>query len=292
MKEVYYKPSGKFSMLFFPYFILLHALLIPVLSIIYIYLIYYIPIAYFNFLIAIGCGIAEGLVMTASISLGKVRNNKLALLFGFIAICVMKYVQWCVYIPIVFTDAYKLYELTVSEQFAMSFDLLLHPSMAIEFIQIINQEGVWSIRTFTFHGVLLSIVWLLEFLIMAASACAVLLEKSKFPFCEEEGTWYVEMPQKIAANLPEHFDSFKADMEKGDFSELIRLSKEYQPEPSQYLSLTFYKPQQSEHYYLKTKKVTITNDDGKEKRNEEVLIEYISIDNDSAREIQAPSTQP
>lgn len=93
LKEIYYKPSGRFSILFFPYFILFQALSIPLLSIIYIYLIYYIPIVYFNFLFTLGCGVTAGLVMMGIIPLGKVRNNKVALLFGIIAVCIMKY-RW------------------------------------------------------------------------------------------------------------------------------------------------------------------------------------------------------
>lgn len=290
MKEVYYKPSGKSSISFLPYFILLQAVFIPILSIVYIYLIYYIPLIYFNFLITVGCGIAAGLVMTAIITLGKVRNNKLALFSGIIAVCIMKYVQWCVYIPIVFTNAYEVLELTVPERFGMSFDLLIHPAMVIDFIGIINQEGVWSIFTINFKGALLTIVWLLEFLLMAGSACVVALEKSKSPFCEEDGTWYAKMPDEIGARLPENLDGLKTAMENGDFNELIQLSKEYKPDCSQYLSLTFYKPRNSEHYYLKIEKVTVTEDKGKEKRHKEVLVEYISIDNNSAGEIQASAS--
>lgn len=291
MKEVYYKPSGKFSLSFLLYFILFQALSIPLLSIIYIYLIYYIPIVYFNFFITLGCGIAAGFVMTGVIHLGKVRNNKVALLFGIIAMCIMKYVQWCVYIPVVLTNAYEVYELTMTEQFGMSLDLLSHPSVVFESIGFINQVGVWSIFTISFKGILLTIVWLLEFLLMTAAACIVSTEKSKSPFCEEERAWYVEVPNKIMASLPENFDNIKKDMEKGDFNELIRLSKDYKQGDSGYLSLTFYKARHSERYYLKIKKMTVTNDNGKEKTSENILIEYISIDNNSAGEIQASFSQ-
>lgn len=290
LKEVYYKPSGKFSISFFPYFILLQAVFIPILSIVYIYLIYYIPIIYFNFLITLGCGMAAGLVMTAIITFGKVRNSKLALFSGIIAVFIMKYVQWCIYIPIVLTNAYGMYDLTLPERFGMSLDLLLNPSVVFDYVSIINQVGVWSISNITFKGVFLTIVWLLEFLLMAGSACSVALYRPKYPFCEEDGTWYIKMPDKIRASLPEKLGSFKNAMESGDFNELMRLSKEYKPDSSQYMSLIFYKPKNEKHYYLKIERVTVTEEKGKEKRHEETLVEYISIDNQSAGEIRTSSS--
>lgn len=289
MSEVYYKPSGKLSPSFFLFFILFQVLAIPLLSFVYIHLIYYIPVVYFNFFVTVGCGLAVGLVMMGAITLGKVRNNKIALLFGIIAMCVMKYVQWCVYIPIVFTDAYELFELTLPERLGMSLELLINPAFVFEYAGFINQVGVWSIFSIDFTGILLIVVWLLEFLLMTATACIVFLEKSKYPFCEEDDTWYVEMPQKKEACFPENLDNLKADIEKGDFNELIRLTQEYKQGDSQYLSLSFYKAQNLEHYYLKIKQITVTIEKGKEKTQEKDWVEYLAIDHNSVKEIQSLS---
>ena len=97
----FYEPSNKFSYASFGYFLLACLTIIPILALIYSYAIWYIPIPYINFFITAGFGFGIGLVVQyLAVKLGKVRNSKVAALFGFLGALVGLYISWAVWVDL------------------------------------------------------------------------------------------------------------------------------------------------------------------------------------------------
>ncbi|MBK7885415.1 MAG: hypothetical protein IPJ81_17725 [Chitinophagaceae bacterium] len=83
--DKYYKPSGRFSPISIVFLIIICSIAIPILGFLYSYAIWYIPFIYINFIITGLLGYATALLISRTvIRPGKVGNNLMSLLFGFI----------------------------------------------------------------------------------------------------------------------------------------------------------------------------------------------------------------
>jgi len=290
-KALYYKPSGKVSPLFFLYVLFVVAVAVPVVGVFYVYLVYYLPIVYLSVLATIGCGIVMGLLMGVAAGLGKARNPALVLVSTIAVMCIAKYVQWAVYIPLVFYAPYNVFGITLGERFLTSFYLLAEPGTVVELAGVINAVGAWSLGHGgpAVNGVSLLAVWIMEFAAMTAAACIVAVEKPKFPFCEKTKKWYATAPEKAETDMPENLDGIKTEIENGEYGGLVRLAKGGNANAAPSLALLFYKPPSPERlYYLQIKRLKTG---GGKKRDGKPPAKYIAIDGQSVREImERPNT--
>jgi len=292
-RQVYYKPSGKFSPLFFLYVLLIVVAAIPLISVAYVYLSYYTPLVFLKIFATIGCGIAIGFLMGFATRLGKARNPMLVLASTVAVMCVAKYVQWVVYIPLIFSDSYRIMGISFGERFLTSFYLLAEPGTVFELAGVINTIGAWSIGRGgqAVNGVSLLAVWIMEFATMTWAACMAVGEKPRFPFCEKSNAWYDKTPGRVEAGMPENFDSMKADIENGKYNELTRLAKLAKGEnqnDARSLSLLFYRPPLSaQPCYMQIKRANPGR-----KREGKTLLRYVAVDDESVREItEAPKME-
>jgi len=264
MQPTFYKRSGKFSSMFFVYFLLGVAISIPILAVAYIYLNHYIPFIYANIFIAIGCGVGLGAVVGFAGKYGKVRNMALMVIFAFIAMVVLKYVQWAVYIPLIFTNIYEVWEMTFVERKLEAIFLLTRPLYVFEGAEIINEFGVWGLGTnvsTAVTGIPLLLVWVAEFIILTASAILTANYFISNPFSEETGAWYSTYDHTISAGVPEHLDSIKQDMEYGKFDSLLEQIRQHNENPDTFLGFTIFAPPEQatdEPHFLTMVKTTVT----------------------------------
>jgi hypothetical protein len=296
MQGSYYKPSGKTPIAFFLYFLVSMAVAIPILSFVYVYLAYYIPIIYLNFIITIGCGLILGFIINWVAKQGKARSPVIVLACAFLAACALEYVQWCVYVPLIFSMVYQI-------DVPSFFDFLTMQENVLRGAEIINEHGVWSLSrrgstsSGTVNGIMLSIVWVAEFIVFLTGAIMASLSQPRSPFSEEAGDWYADMDEKVGADMPESFDDLKGRMENGNFSELVQLVKARKAKmddpqaegDSQFLLLTFYKPPKTsttDLHYMQVEKVTLSLDKKNNvKEDKTTLINYMSIDKQRLEEI-------
>lgn len=179
--DVYYEPTGEFSVSFILYFILVQMIAIPIIGFCYAHLMYQVSYLLTKLLCVVSCGVMAGLAMRLIIILSKLKNSKIALVFGVLAVCTTKYVYLCVYTLIVLTESYgMLYIDSMSDFILLSADLAVHPSNLLYFISIIIQEGVWSINGTLHNGGLLLFDWIAEFIILTAVSCVVFMSKYRF----------------------------------------------------------------------------------------------------------------
>ena len=272
----YYKPSGGYSKAFFWYCLLLLAVDIPVLSVGYVYLEHYINIVQLNFLITASCGVAIGGIMYYMVKSCKVRNPAIVLVCIVIAVCVFEYIQLCIFVSLIFNIS--------------PFELLFSPGTVFEGMSKIYEKGTWCIgkrchiSRDNVSGIILLIVWIMEFIIIASCAIVLPLLKSKSPFSEMADSWYAKMNSQIKIDMPENFDDLKNNMENGNFTELIRLVKEKKAIGRCFLRLALYEPPLSEEpYYLVLERITL--DERNKVKKAKTLVKYLSIDKQSAMEI-------
>jgi len=298
METAYYKPSGKISPKFFLYFLLFMVVSIPILSVAYIYINHYIPFIYLNFFITVGCGLAVGVLAGFAAKRGKARNPKIVYLCVFIAMVVMKYVQWAVYIPLIFSEVYGIWHLSFGERLVESFYLLFEPDFVLYSAQFINEFGVWGLEfSPVVRGVPLLIVWIGEFVLMTGAAIFMSSSMITAPFSEEMEGWYTELPEKIEIDIPQNFEYLKQDMENGNFTQLIESVRAQRIDPVNFLRITVFQPPEgalSEPFFLNVEQVTNTIIPHKKKSKEqtktktEKLITHIAVDRQSMMELVAP----
>ena len=194
--QSYYKPSGKFSPTSFLYFIPTALLIVPIISLIYAYLIWYIPFIYFNFFITIGFGFLVGFAISMLVvKKGKVRNKYLAGFLGLLAAIVATYFDFVVYVDL----AINAGELIGDEHLGISvsnikildiFALATQPEVLWTYIKEINAIGTWGIKGAVASGSFLTFVWIVEFIMVAGVSVFVNYITAKDPFCELDNNWY------------------------------------------------------------------------------------------------------
>ena len=300
MPELYYKPSGKFSPISLLYFVVFMVITIPVLSIVYIYAIRFIPFIYLNFLIAIACGCAVGFVMMLISKWGKIRNTILVICLTIVAMIVLKYFQWCIYIPLVYSDIYHFFQASFLDRMLLSFDLFLRPDVVIEEAIFINANGTWSLGSsgssgYAVTGIFLSIVWIGEFILMLAGAIALAFSQPGSPYSENTNDWYKEVKTPFEAGLPADPAAFKARLETGDFRELISLVYQGRADQLDHLSLVMFEPKQPtpvDPYYITISQQTTSYDKkGAQKVSSKPLMTYLSVNHAIMAEITQAQTQ-
>jgi len=297
MQAIYYKPSGKISPLFVLLFIVFMAISIPILSVAYIYAIYYIPFIYLNIIIAIACGLGLGFVILLASQLGKARNRVVVVLLTIFAVFLLKYTQWCVYIPLVYAESYLELYADFAERLIISLQLFFDPAYVLIGALDINEWGVWGFGETgdAVTGGLLLGVWVLEFLIIMVCAVAVSWWKTVFPFSENANAWYKESKPEIQACMPENFDNLKAGLEVGNFNELVYLAHLPRLDQSFYLGVSIFEPPPSnsmDPYYLTITGISATYDkNGKESIKRTPLITHIVTDYGTVAALRQPPVQ-
>jgi len=289
----YYKPSGKFTPLAFLYFAGIALIILPLLGLLYAYAIWYIPIIYFNVIIAGAFGFAIAfLISHGVVKFGKVRNVPLTIGLSILAGLIALYFHYAVWVDLVLNmgESYGNSRLgiTVSNiKIIQTFNLALNPAALFEIIAEINDYGTWGIKGSTVSGVFLTVIWIIEALIIIGVATFVPIAFAKAPFCELGNEWFKEktLPAfQYIENRPE----------------LIKNLESSNPEAFKDIALThtiedshsvfaLYSSKHNENY------LTITNKRAKINKKKELefesneFVEYIYLNNELSQALLAKS---
>jgi len=194
----YYKPSGKYSKSFLWYF-LLSLPILGILSLIFNYIPYVSDFGFrkkmqvIAYILDLGTYIVLFFafmgIMSFVVKLGKARNPRIVLVCTIIAAFVY-----------LFCDSIDFDEIEGFEDIVSCIGIVLCGTI------------VWIVLVFLLSKLFPIPIWPII--------------KSKYPFSEKADNWYAKMNNLIEIDMPENFDDIKKNMEKGDFTELIRLAKE------------------------------------------------------------------
>ena len=284
MTTSYYKPSGKISSSFFLYYILFLAICVPIISAIYIYAVFYIPFIYANFLVALGCGIVMAFLLMKVVEWGKARSPIVVLAFTILAACILSYVKWCIYIPLVLSEVYG-FTMTIGERFSHSLTLFLRPAEVFDAARFINDVGVWTFEGSVVNGGGLLVIWIIEFGIITGLA-VMAFAQAKLPFSEEAGNWYIAVCQKVEMDIPANLDTLKSELESGRSGNFVQQATVGRTNETNFLRLSFHQPPEGsfgEPYFMTVEETTIKRGKTKTKN----LISQVAINAGSAREILA-----
>ena len=291
MTTSYYKPSGRLTFNFFLLYILLMVVSIPVLSYVYIYLVHYIPFIYANFFISVFCGMGTGYLIGIAVKKGRARNPAVVVVMTLAATCVLYYVQWCVYIPLVASEVYG-FTMTFGERFFETLYYFMYPGDVYEAAMIINEFGAWTLNDAEITGGFLLFIWIAEFIIIAV--CAIIMSNSQAtnPYSEENDDWYVP-DSTVDIDIIPDFDTVKEDLEAGRYADFIQHAVKGCSGGDDYQRLTFFRSPEdtsSEPYYMNIDQSKVENT-GRKKNKGKIkaknLLKYIIIDSQSAKEIIA-----
>jgi hypothetical protein len=279
----FYKPSGKFSLQFILYFLLVSLVAFPILGLIYAYCIWYIPFVYINLFIAIGFGLLVSICISKFvIKKGKVRNPTLAFAIGFFAGIIALYFHWSVWIDLVFNAGQSYGSerigVTVSNiEFLQVFSLILQPSVVFENICNVNEYGTWGIRGATVSGTFLWVIWAIEFVIVVGLSSYLPFLEAKKPFSETTNSWYEEFVLPALTYI-ENKQQIIADIASNNHSGFDFLNKDVNHESENHSVFTLYKSKSGKNYLTIENKTSSLDSKGKIEFNSEELAEYILID--------------
>lgn len=278
----YYQPSNKFSPLAFIYFIVACATAIPILALIYSYAIWYIPFPYVNFFITLGFGFGIGwIVQKLAISMGKVRNDKLAYLLGFIGALIGLYLSWAVWVDLVINagETYGSDRIGISVsnvKFVQVLELATQPGILFELMGQIMDVGVWGIRSATVSGWFLGLIWILEALIVLVVGTIIPPNQSGEPFCELNQKWF-QAKQLPALSYLDNRMREVPPLENNDFEALREISAVPNPTTENHSIFTLYSNDTNENYLSVQNRTAKTNDKGETKFTDDEVVTYLRI---------------
>lgn len=181
----YYRESGEVRPQNVAIAIFASLLLTFLLSYLYTLFILIIPVVYVNFLITLGYGLLLGLFVRLLLRLTHNRNRKYRFIIAAAVGLLANFFQWAAFI------AYA-----ISGHFPSVADYLAGIAAAASPLQFmagvyeVNQAGTWSILNYTFTGIPLLAVWVLEFLILLAMPLIAVHKMNIYPYSEKLGKWY------------------------------------------------------------------------------------------------------
>ena len=278
--DKYYKPSGSLSPLSFVYFLLACLVVIPILATIYAYAIWYIPFPYINMFIAGGFGFLAGVTIAyLVVRLGKVRNGKIAFLFGLLGGLVALYFHWAVWVDLVFniSDVTGGETIAVSNaKFGQVLSLATNPSGLFGIIGNISEFGTWGISAGAVKGTVLKVFWAIEALIIVGICSMLPPGQSGKPFCELNSKWFDEKNLKSVSFIENPAEVVKA-LESGDDTVFDSLELVADNKTDSHSVFTLYANETNENYLSISNNKAGLNDKNEVKFDERIIVNNISI---------------
>ena len=178
--ELFYKASGKFSLMIF--------LALPIMGVmvffvtyLYAYINIYNPLVYINFFIYAGICLLLAILTIVLVRMVKSRSTLVTTLFGAAIGLTAIYFTWTLFIKVLFA---RFNIMTIG------YDILLEPSSLWDFIMQVGDEGWYSVFGFTVSGFFLRIIWSIEALGLLAVPMFVAHNYAiTTVFCEKCDRW-------------------------------------------------------------------------------------------------------
>ncbi len=275
---LYYQRSGRMGALGLPLMLGFGIGVGALLGIPYAYAVNFCPLIYINFLITMAFGFAIGTAVNIGARTGKVRNLGMVMLAGLISGVAAEYVAWVGYVH------------AVSKVGVWAWS----PGELQVYIELINAQGIWSIKNSTPTGYVLGAVWLVEAGILVGMA--VWLPRSGIssaPFNEQTGTWADTTTSYGPFRLKGELHALTSRLEAGDTAAINEL------EPAPASASSFHQcvitscAGDDQFTLLSLDAINRTYDDkGKEQLTNRSLLKYLFITPAMRKAIEAKAAEP
>ena len=263
----HYTPSGKFSPLSIVFLLLASVTIIPILGIVYSYLIYYIPFPYINFFITAGFGFGMGIILTQIIKFGKVRSVLISVILGLLGALIALYFAWAVWVNLAMGSENMMTD---------TLSLISDPGDLLSRLKIIKLLGVWGIGESAVKGTPLLIIWIIEAVIVVFLSVISPMASSREPFCEVNEKWFAakRLPAFNFIENPHECATALQNMDVEYFRTLVR-----HPFPSQDSNseFTLYSNETNENFLSITNKVASKNNKDEIEFKDNEITRHIEI---------------
>lgn len=274
---LYYRRSGRMGPLGLPLMLGFGVGLGALLGIPYAYAVHYCPLIYINFLITMAFGFILGMGINVAARIGKVRNLGMILIAGLVGGLAAEYVAWVGYVHAVAQNSVWAWS----------------PGELQTFIEVINAQGVWSIKKSTPTGWVLGAVWLIEVGIIVGTA--MWLPKSLIgntPFNEQTGAWADQETLVGPFRLTGDLHTLTSRLEAGDISAVNELAPALPATTSYHQCRITSCPDDPEFTLLSLEAVSRTTDNkGKEQVTTRTLIRHLFITSAMRKAIEAKAAE-
>ncbi|MFX3625853.1 MAG: hypothetical protein ACN6I4_00705 [bacterium] len=243
-----------------------------VLALIYNFLIVFIPFPYINFFITLGMGIVLGYSTKVFSKMGKLRNYRERAWIGLFAGIVVYYFQWASFVM------FALLDFDIFIDFPLYIEIIVSPLAMFETIALINKIGTWSIFSIPFNGIILTLVWIVEGLIIIAVPFILVRVQPLTPFSEILDKWYkLYRINHFFERVPQ---TFAKTLEEEGVNAIYNLGK---GEANRYGRISIYYLEDEEYAYISADNIRMDRDG----KNEDIsgIVDAFKIDNTTAKEL-------
>lgn len=262
--DLYYQESGTVDKPRLLAGILVLLAVVAVLGYCYGLLMSFIPLIYFNVLIAIGFGMVLGMAVRLIDRFSNSRNIKTNYLLAGIAIVAAVLFTWSYFLNDVVSESMPSF----GGYLLGPLNALLSPVETFKLIGLINQIGTWGLSEFPVTGIFLAVVWIAEILIIGFLTFSTAIDKFVAPFSEKENKWFPKY------TIDNDFESVPAPatIEPALVEDPLKALESLAPGTGWRHSKVhlFYLPE-ADHQYLSIERVYI-EDQGKGSKNREAVI--------------------
>jgi len=184
-KFIYYRESGKIN---YPAFALSTLLILGINSLLgylYAFILFYMPIIYANFIIAIGFGLVLSIYTHFLFRISHNRSPRSKIILLITSGISANLFQW-----IAFIDFFIFGHMPNPGEYYQSLDIIFEPSFFFGLIGEVNRIGLWALFGAPVRGFILALIWVAEFVIIAGVAIFHFYRSKPYPYSENLGHWY------------------------------------------------------------------------------------------------------
>lgn len=241
---LFYEPSGRINPIGLAAAYIAGLLITSLLAYLYTLIIQFIPLIYFNFLITVGFGITLGVLVRLLTKLTQNRSLQHQLILAIVLGLFANYCQWVGFVVYAVMGSIP----SIGDYY-LNLGLITAPDTFFGVIGEINRVGMWEVFGIPFNGVILTIIWLLEFAIIAAFPVIGVYKAKPIPYAEDLQTWYPKYeldtdfeailgPDRFVERLRENALTALQELEPGKAWKYSKAHIHYLPEAThQYLSI-------------------------------------------------------
>lgn len=275
-KSLFYQESGNVNLV--GTILTYLAVLIFTIFVGYIYnaLILGVPLIYLNFFIAVGFGLGLAILLKVAFRFGKNRRKSSQLIFAVVAGLLANYFQWTAYVSYALEGG-----VTSFSTYFSNLGWIVLPQNFFPTISKINSVGMWSMFGMTFNGVLLTIVWVVEFFIILGIPVYLVWQFKTVPFSEKLNRWYERY------TLEDDFESFfypEPLLKQFDVNPLDTIANFKYGNALRHSKVYIYYLEKEETQYLDFERVSVENQ-GKGKVHKSVIIDNYKLEDAVGKEI-------
>lgn len=296
MQEKYYKPSWKFNPLSLLFFVIFGIIGVIILAIIYSLANRFNPLLYLQFLWVIVWWWLIICLIDKLVYIFKIRSKVVIYLFWFFMILLSLYIHWSIYTSFTLnmtggdsfgSGSHKMGITYISTDFVKVISdilgVLISPSVIIENMKWIFDNGVWAIWSSTVKWRFIIAIWALEAGVIWVYSLLSMSDQVNYPFSENSKKWFDEkvsgklkMPLDIKSE--KDLEMIKQELENWSYH-FVKQLKKWWLDISEYCELKLYTlADDADNAYISINNVYETiNSKWEIDKEEKEIVKYLSI---------------